>query len=260
DPLYADLATVLEKSPWEHNLYAYAGGNPASFIDPSGLGREEFEACLAGDCSGFTKGGINPDEVFAGVAESSQFAKTAAPVVAEIATLPFGASAGGKVVGAVKSSGVLAKIGGAAKGAWNWTKGLFRGKGGKAATREVAEESGGHAGAMLNYHLPGVSYGANATSKLRSHWRDIQRLAGKLGYELPKKFKTADKSIRSFIEEIVDKGTTVSGPYKPTGGGHMNALWTRHGDAIVIRSPQKQFLTILDAAGGGAAKNFPGGL
>ncbi|MEO0461199.1 MAG: RHS repeat-associated core domain-containing protein [Myxococcota bacterium] len=36
DPLFADLATVLEQSPWEHNLYAYGLGNPVELSDPSG--------------------------------------------------------------------------------------------------------------------------------------------------------------------------------------------------------------------------------
>ncbi|MEO1333707.1 MAG: RHS repeat-associated core domain-containing protein, partial [Myxococcota bacterium] len=36
DPLFADLATVLEQSPWEHNLYAYGLGNPVVLSDPSG--------------------------------------------------------------------------------------------------------------------------------------------------------------------------------------------------------------------------------
>ncbi|MEO0461322.1 MAG: RHS repeat-associated core domain-containing protein, partial [Myxococcota bacterium] len=36
DPLFADLATVLEESPWEHNLYAYGLGNPVVLSDPSG--------------------------------------------------------------------------------------------------------------------------------------------------------------------------------------------------------------------------------
>ncbi|MEM6275176.1 MAG: toxin TcdB middle/N-terminal domain-containing protein [Myxococcota bacterium] len=43
DLLFADLATVLEESPWEHNLYAYGLGNPVVLSDPSG------ECAVSGD-------------------------------------------------------------------------------------------------------------------------------------------------------------------------------------------------------------------
>lgn len=105
-----------------------------------------------------------------------------------------------------------------------------------------------------------VSFGSNATSKLRSHWGDIQRLAKRQGVEMPGKFKEAGPQIQGFIKTVVQNGETRVGPYKPTGGGWTDALWTKHGDAIVIRSPGGTFVTILDAAEGGAAKNFPGGI
>jgi hypothetical protein len=106
----------------------------------------------------------------------------------------------------------------------------------------------------------GVSFGRNATSKLRSHWGDIRSLAQRAGVEMPSKFKQAGGQIESFIDNIVRTGDTRVGPYKPTGGGWQDALWSKKGDAIVVRSPEGQFVTILDAAGEGAAKNFPGGL
>lgn len=97
-------------------------------------------------------------------------------------------------------------------------------------------------------------------SKLRSHWGDLQRLAHEAGVELPHRFNDAGQEIENFIADVVRTGDTRIGPYKPTGGGFANALWSRKGNAIVIRRPDRQFLTILDGSGGGAALNFPGGL
>lgn len=75
---------------------------------------------------------------------------------------------------------------------------------------------------------------------------------------MPSKFKQATSRIQAFITDVVQTGETRVGPYQPTGGGWMGALWSKKGDAIVIRSPDRRFLTILDASGGGAAKNYPG--
>ena len=77
---------------------------------------------------------------------------------------------------------------------------------------------------------------------------------------MPGKFKEAGPQISSFIDDVIRLGETRVGPYKPTGGGWPNALWTKHGNTIVIRSPEGRFVTILDAAGGGTAVNYPGGL
>lgn len=123
-----------------------------------------------------------------------------------------------------------------------------------------AERSPGLQNAAIGSPSEAASYGENATSKLRSHWGDIQRLAKEHGVPMPGKFKEAGPQISSFIDDVIRLGETRVGPYKPTGGGWPNALWTKHGNTIVIRSPEGRFVTILDAAGGGAAVNYPGGL
>lgn len=104
-----------------------------------------------------------------------------------------------------------------------------------------------------------VTFGENATSKLRSHWGDIQKLAREHGFKLPGKFKEAESQIRGFIEDAVRNGQTKIGPYKPTGGGWADARWTKYGNTIVVRAPDGKFVTILDSSGGGAALNYPGG-
>ena len=123
-----------------------------------------------------------------------------------------------------------------------------------------AERSAGLQNAAPGSPSEVTYYGENATSKLRSHWGDIQRLAKEHGVPMPERFKEAGPQIRSFIDEVIRLGETRAGPYKPTGGGWPNALWTKHGDTIIIRSPEGRFVTILDAAGGGAAVNYPRGL
>ncbi|MEO0461438.1 MAG: RHS repeat-associated core domain-containing protein, partial [Myxococcota bacterium] len=58
DPLFADLETVLEQSPWEHNLYAYGLGNPVTLSDPDGLFvKEAVEGAKMGAAQGRTPWG-----------------------------------------------------------------------------------------------------------------------------------------------------------------------------------------------------------
>lgn len=105
-----------------------------------------------------------------------------------------------------------------------------------------------------------AQFGKNSWKKLRNHWGDIRNLAKRQGFDLPSKFKNSHAEIEEFIDRIVDLGETRVGPYKPTGGGDPAALWTNLDDAVVIRRSDGEFLTILDASGGGQTKNFPGGL
>ena len=66
--------------------------------------------------------------------------------------------------------------------------------------------------------------------------------------------------VMEFMEFIVKNGETRVGAYKPTGGGDLNALWTRYDNSIVVRRSNGEFLSFFDISTGGAAVNFPGGL
>lgn len=107
-----------------------------------------------------------------------------------------------------------------------------------------------------------VSFGPDHVHKFREVSERLRKLARRDGVELPKKPTKPETqaAMRDYINQVVRRGQTVVGPYKPTGGGDMNAQWTIAGDTIVIRRSNGQFLTVLDATDGGQALNFPGGL
>jgi len=61
--------------------------------------------------------------------------------------------------------------------------------------------------------------------------------------------------MKEFFACIVEKGNTKSGTYK----GKL-VLYSKLGDAVIVRKTDGEFLTFLDAKGGGAAMNLPDGL
>ncbi|BAY81540.1 hypothetical protein NIES267_10170 [Calothrix parasitica NIES-267] len=98
-----------------------------------------------------------------------------------------------------------------------------------------------------------TSYGDNKKSKFRKHQNDIRTTAEELGVEIPKgvKIKSEEfqKPVVQFIDDIVKTGETRQIPYKE----YTNALWSRKGNAIVIRQADGTFVTFLNACGGGSA-------
>lgn len=80
-----------------------------------------------------------------------------------------------------------------------------------------------------------------------------------MGVELPRHFKDAKGEHFDFIRTIAKENETVVGPYKPTGGGSMDILWTKFGDAVMLRDPNGRFWTLFKM-GEGAATAFPKGL
>lgn len=101
-----------------------------------------------------------------------------------------------------------------------------------------------------------VTYGKNALEKFRKHAEQIRRIAGTQNIAIPKKVSAPNtqKTIKDYLEFVVKHGETRIGRYKQ----YMNAKWSKLGNAIVIRQFHGEFITFLDAKGGGAALNFPG--
>ena len=105
-----------------------------------------------------------------------------------------------------------------------------------------------------------ITFGSNAVKKFRNHAERIRANAKAHGFEIPRggfKKPEVQNKIKEYIEFIVKNGETRVGAYKPTGGGDLNALWTKYGDSIVIRRSDGEFITFLDASKGGQAINFP---
>ena len=108
-----------------------------------------------------------------------------------------------------------------------------------------------------------IAFGSNALVKFRKHGREIRANAKALGFDIPKggmKKPEVQAKVVEFMEFIVKNGETRVGAYKSTGGGDLNALWTRYDNSIVVRRSNGEFLSFFDISTGGAAVNFPGGL
>ena len=77
-----------------------------------------------------------------------------------------------------------------------------------------------------------------------------------MGDSLPRRPTRNAGAYESFVAQAVEDGRTVSGQYMQIA----DAQWTQYGSGIVIRRGNGEFVTFLDATGGGQALNFPGGL
>jgi len=92
-----------------------------------------------------------------------------------------------------------------------------------------------------------VSYGKNYLEKFRKHAEQIRRTSGKNAIS---KVSSAEgqQQIKTLIEEIVMTGETRQQRYMI----FADALWSRKGDAIVIRQSNGEFVTFLEAGKGAA--------
>lgn len=92
-----------------------------------------------------------------------------------------------------------------------------------------------------------VSYGSNYLEKFRKHAEQIRRTTGKK--EIGKVSSAqGQEQIKILIEEIVMTGETRQQRYMAIA----DALWSRKGDAIVIRQSNGEFVTFLEAGKGAA--------
>ena len=104
-----------------------------------------------------------------------------------------------------------------------------------------------------------TTYKASAVSKFRSTIGRIRTLAKKHGFEIPKGINkpATQQAIKDYVDFIIKNGETRVGAYKPTGGGDLNALWTKYEDTIVLRRSNGEFITFFNATEGGQALNSP---
>jgi hypothetical protein len=149
---------------------------------------------------------------------------SAGPVNIGISTMSgvgSGGSKAGKEAGAAKASGKAES-------------------GAKADTGKAAQGS--------------VSYGKNAMVKLRKHSQHMRETARELGIEIPQKPGRPETfaAMDEFINKVISEGTAKTGQYMTVEG----ALWSRLGNALVIRRPTGEFLTFLDYSKGGVAKGW----
>ena len=107
--------------------------------------------------------------------------------------------------------------------------------------------------------LKTTTYAPDAIKKFRQTARRIRELAKKHGFDIPQKMKkpATQQVIKDYVDFIIKNGETRVGAYKPTGGGDLNALWTKYGDTIVLRRSNGEFITFLNASEGGQALNSP---
>ncbi len=92
-----------------------------------------------------------------------------------------------------------------------------------------------------------VSYGSNYLEKFRKHAEQIRRTTGKK--EITKVSSAeGQEQIKTLIEEIVMSGETRQQRYM----GIADALWSRKGNAIVIRQSDSEFVRFLEAGKGAA--------
>jgi hypothetical protein len=106
-----------------------------------------------------------------------------------------------------------------------------------------------HAGAVSNLKSfpQSVSYGSNYLEKFRKHAEQIRRTTGKKEIGKVSSAEGQEK-IKRLIEEIVMTGETRQKRYMSI----PDALWSRKDDAIVIRQPNGEFVTFLEAGKGAA--------
>jgi hypothetical protein len=92
-----------------------------------------------------------------------------------------------------------------------------------------------------------VSYGNNYLEKFRKHAEQIRRTTGKK--EISKVSSAqGQEQIKTLIKEIVMTGETRQQRYMAI----PDALWSRKGNAIVIRQSDGEFVTFLEAGKGAA--------
>jgi hypothetical protein len=92
-----------------------------------------------------------------------------------------------------------------------------------------------------------VSYGKNYLEKFRKHAEQIRRTTGRK--EIGKVSSIEEQEqIKAVIAEIVMLGETRQQRYMAI----PDALWSRLGDAIVIRQADGEFVTFLEAEKGAA--------
>lgn len=92
-----------------------------------------------------------------------------------------------------------------------------------------------------------VSYGKKYLEKFRKHAEQIRRTTGIK--EIGKVSSVeGQEQIKAVIAEIVMLGETRQQRYMAI----PNALWSRLGDAIVIRQAEGEFVTFLEAEKGAA--------
>ena len=105
-----------------------------------------------------------------------------------------------------------------------------------------------------------ITFGSNAVKKFRSHAERIRTNANIHGFDIPSgglKKPEVQNAMKDYMNFIIKNGETKIGAYKPTGGGDVNALWTKYDNSIVIRRSNGEFITFLDASKGGQALNSP---
>lgn len=101
----------------------------------------------------------------------------------------------------------------------------------------------------LTAHSQGMptTYGKNHAEKFGKHVEQMRRLTGA---EIGKKVKTdpqTQQQIKNVIDDIVATGEARTRPW----GIYKDAIWSRKGDAVVIRQSNGEFVTFLDGTQGG---------
>jgi hypothetical protein len=97
-------------------------------------------------------------------------------------------------------------------------------------------------------------YGKNAEEELRKHSQHIRETAREFGIEIPKKPGRPETfaAMDDFINKVLSEGRTKTGKYMTI----EQALWSKLGNALVIRRPNGEFLTFLDYSKGGVASGW----
>ncbi|NEQ96538.1 MAG: hypothetical protein F6K30_07415 [Cyanothece sp. SIO2G6] len=107
---------------------------------------------------------------------------------------------------------------------------------------------------ISSYRNVPVTYGRNHLQKFRKHIEQIRRHAEQLGFPIgdnvTRNLETQE-NIRNFIDHIVQNGETRQIRW---GSEYPDAVWSRLGDAIVIRQANGEFVTFLEAGRRGAVR------
>jgi hypothetical protein len=106
----------------------------------------------------------------------------------------------------------------------------------------------------LTEHSQGAAttYGKNYIEKFGKHIEQIRRLTGA---EIGKKVKTSSETqqqVKNAIDDIVMTGEARTRPW----GEYKDAIWSRKGDAIVIRQSNGEFVTFLDGTQPGSVQRW----